>query len=81
MHNCALWKAQNEGIPKVPPEGQMEEWKALKIGVKAANVPTWAQRSQESMWELGVQWEMGQDSERRNVRCAQKTIMWKRQSQ
>jgi hypothetical protein len=34
-----LWNVQNEVIPKVPPEGQTEEWKALKPRVKAANTP------------------------------------------
>jgi hypothetical protein len=58
-----LWKVQNEEFPKVPPEGQMDKWKALKPGVKAA--PKWAQRSQESIWESGreVGREMGQESE------------------
>jgi hypothetical protein len=30
----------------------MEEWKALKISIKSANVPKWAQRSQASTWGL-----------------------------
>jgi hypothetical protein len=37
----------------VPPEELREKWKALKPRVKAANVPKWAQRSQESIWESG----------------------------
>jgi hypothetical protein len=39
-------------ISTVPRE-QTDECKALKLGVKAANVPKWAQRSQESIRELG----------------------------
>jgi hypothetical protein len=31
----------------------MDKWRALKPRVKAANVPKWAQRSQESIWESG----------------------------
>jgi hypothetical protein len=49
----ALWKVQNEVIPTEAPEGQTEKWKALKPRVKAANVPKWAQRSQECIWESG----------------------------
>jgi hypothetical protein len=41
---------QNEAMPTVP-EGQTEEWKALKPRVKAARVPKWVQRSQESIWQ------------------------------
>jgi hypothetical protein len=44
---------QNKEIPTVPPEGQTDKCKALKPRVKAANVPKWAQHSQESMWESG----------------------------
>jgi hypothetical protein len=47
----------------VPPQGQRDEWKALKLSVKAANVPKWAQHSQESIWESGGKWKMGQESE------------------
>jgi hypothetical protein len=38
---------QKGAIPTVPPERQTEEWKALKPPVKAANVPKWAQHSQD----------------------------------
>jgi hypothetical protein len=44
----ALRKVQNETIPTVVPQGQTEEWKALKLSVKAANVPQWAQGSQQN---------------------------------
>jgi hypothetical protein len=37
----------------VLPEGQTDKWKALKPHVKAANMPKWAQCSQESIWESG----------------------------
>jgi hypothetical protein len=40
-------------FPAVPPAGQTDKWKALKPHVKAVNVPKWAQRSQESIWESG----------------------------
>jgi hypothetical protein len=46
----ALWKEQNEAFPTVPPARQTGQWKALKPRVKAANVPKWAQFSQEIMW-------------------------------
>jgi hypothetical protein len=59
----ALWKVLNKAIPTVPPQGQRDEWKALKLSVKAANVPKWAQHSQESIWESGGKWKMGQESE------------------
>jgi hypothetical protein len=45
----------------VPPEGQTEKRKEPRV--KAANVPKWAQRSQEIVWESGEKWEMGQESE------------------
>jgi hypothetical protein len=32
---------------------QQDKLKALKPRLKAGNVPTWAQRSQESIWESG----------------------------
>jgi hypothetical protein len=53
LQNFGLFGVPNEAIPTVPPEGQAEEWKALKLIIKAANVPKWAQRSQESIWEFG----------------------------
>jgi hypothetical protein len=37
----------------VPSAGQTDKWKALKPRFKAVNVPTWAQLSQESIWESG----------------------------
>jgi hypothetical protein len=48
-----LLEAQNKAIPRLPPKGQTEEWKALKLSAKAANVPEWAQHSQETILELG----------------------------
>jgi hypothetical protein len=48
-----LEKVQIEVFPTVPPKGQTDKWKALKLRVKAANVPKWAQRSQGSTWESG----------------------------
>jgi hypothetical protein len=51
--SCALWKEQNEAFPMVPLARQTNKWKALKPRAKAANVPNWAQRSQESRWESG----------------------------
>jgi hypothetical protein len=60
-------------IPTVPPEGQTEKWKALKPRVKAENVPIWAQRSQESIWEFGGKVGDGAGKRVTNVRCAQKT--------
>jgi hypothetical protein len=48
-----LWKAQIQAILMVPREGQPEEWKAFKLGVKAARVPKRAPRRQDSIWELG----------------------------
>jgi hypothetical protein len=71
----ALWKVQNEAIPKIPLEGHKEEWKALKPRVKAANEPKWAQRSLESIWEYGggmgvgagkrvIKWEMCTENDR-----------------
>jgi hypothetical protein len=66
----ALWKEPNEAFPTVPPAGQTNKWKVLKALVKAANVPKWAQRSQESIWESGGEVRdgagkrvMGQESE------------------
>jgi hypothetical protein len=59
MHKCfcALRKVQDEAIPTVPPERQTEGWKALKLGGKAAYIPKWAKRSQESIWEMGKESE------------------------
>jgi hypothetical protein len=31
-------KVQNEAILAVPPQGQIEEWKPLKLGIKVENV-------------------------------------------
>jgi hypothetical protein len=49
LHHLAPSK-QNESIPTVPPEGQKEEWKALKPCVKTDLFSNWTLRSQESMW-------------------------------
>jgi hypothetical protein len=71
-------------IPKVPPEGQTEKWKALKPRVGAANELKRAQRSQESMWEL---WgEVGDGAGKRVMKCEKCTENdegsgWERQSQ
>jgi hypothetical protein len=54
-----LWKVQNEAIPTVPSEGQTDKWKALKPRAKAANVPIWAQRIQESIQKSGGEVEDG----------------------
>jgi hypothetical protein len=62
-----LWKVQNEAIPTVFSEGQTEKWTALKPCAKAANVPKWAQRSQESIRESGG--EVGDGAEKRVMDC------------
>jgi hypothetical protein len=54
----ALWRVQTEVIPTVPRE-QTDECKALKLSVKAANAPKWAQPSQVSIRELGGTMEDG----------------------
>jgi hypothetical protein len=54
-------EVQNEAFPTVPQRylaGKTDKWKALKHCVKEfldfeANVPNWAQRSQESILESG----------------------------
>jgi hypothetical protein len=51
--SCTLWKEQNEAFTTVPPAGQTDKWKELKPRVKAANMPKWAQHSQECIWESG----------------------------
>jgi hypothetical protein len=51
----------------VPSEEQTDKWKALEPRVKAANVPKWAQRSQESIWESGG--EMGDVAGKRVMEC------------
>jgi hypothetical protein len=67
----------------VPPEGQMDKWKVIKPRVKAANVPNWAKRSQESIWESGR--EVGDGTGRRVMECEMCTengkdgIGWERQ--
>jgi hypothetical protein len=63
----AFWKGQNEAIPTVPTKEQTEWWKALKPRVKAANVPKWAQRSLESIWESGA--EVGDGAGKRVMKC------------
>jgi hypothetical protein len=63
----ALTKKQNEAFPTVPPAGQTDMWKALKPRVKAENVPKWAQRSQESIWESG--WEARDGAGKRVKEC------------
>jgi hypothetical protein len=60
-------KVQNEAIPTVPLDGQTEEWKALKLGVEAANGPKWAQRNQGSIWELGG--GVGDGAGKRVMKC------------
>jgi hypothetical protein len=65
----ALWKVQNVAIPAAgaPPEGPPEKWKAIKPRFKAANVPKWAQRSQDSIWES---WgEVGDGAGKRVMEC------------
>jgi hypothetical protein len=51
----------------VPPEKQTNKWKVLKPRAKAANVPKWAQRSQESIWESGG--EVGDGAGKRVMEC------------
>jgi hypothetical protein len=63
----AVWKEQNEAFPTVPPAGQTDKWKVLKARVKAENVPKWAQRSQESIWESG--WEVKDGAGKRVMEC------------
>jgi hypothetical protein len=63
----ALWKEQNEAFPTVPQAWQTDKRKALKPRVKADNVPKWAQRSQESIWESG--WEVRDGAEKRDKAC------------
>jgi hypothetical protein len=65
---CALWKVQNEATPTVPPEGQTEEWMALKPSVKAASVHKWALSSQESIWESGGG-EVGDGAGKQVMKC------------
>jgi hypothetical protein len=58
-------------IPTVLPERQTDKWKALRSRVKAANVPTWAQRTQESIWES---WgEVGDWAGKRVMECGMST--------
>jgi hypothetical protein len=55
---------QNESIPSVPPEGQKEEWKALKPRVKTEfffQLDT--TQSGKHVVICGGKWEMGQESE------------------
>jgi hypothetical protein len=72
-------------IPTILPEGQTEEWKALKLSVKSANVPTWAQRSQEGVWTLGG--TMGHGAGKQVIKCETRTenvkekSCWERQLQ
>jgi hypothetical protein len=63
----ALWKEWSEAFPTVPPAGQTDKWKVLKARVKAENVPKWAQRSQESIWESG--WEIRYGAGKRVMEC------------
>jgi hypothetical protein len=63
----ALRKVQHEAIPTVPSEGQADKCKALKPRNKAANVPKWAQRSQESICESGG--EVGDGAGKRVMEC------------
>jgi hypothetical protein len=63
----AVRKGQNEAISKVLPKGHAEEWKALDLIFKAANVPKCAQRSQESM--LGLGGTKGDGAGKRVMKC------------
>jgi hypothetical protein len=64
---------------------QTDKWKALKPRVKAVNVPKWAQRSQESIWEYGG--EVRDGAGKRVMECEMCTEKnkegrgWKRQWQ
>jgi hypothetical protein len=53
----------NEAIPRVPPEGQTKEWKALKPRVKAAICQTGHKAVWKACWNLGEKWEIRQESE------------------
>jgi hypothetical protein len=63
----ALWNEWKETFSSVPPAGQMDKWKVLKARVKAENGPTWAQPSQESVWESG--WEVRDGAGKRVMEC------------
>jgi hypothetical protein len=84
----ALWKEQNEAFPTVPPwrpAAQTDKWKALKLRVKAENVPKCAKHSQESIWESG--WEVRVGAGKRVMECEMCTEIdkegrgWERQWQ
>jgi hypothetical protein len=63
------YKVQNQSIPTVLLEGQTEVWKALKLSVKAENVPKWARCSQESFWQLGGTGTMGDGAGKQVMTC------------
>jgi hypothetical protein len=59
----SLDSAMNEAIPRVPPEGQTKEWKALKPRVKAAMCQTGHKAVWKACGNLGEKWEIRQESE------------------
>jgi hypothetical protein len=80
----ASWKVHNKAVPTILSEGQMEEWKALKFSVKVPHVPNWAQRSQESTWDIGGgngRWGRKASDECEMCTENDKGSGWERQSQ
>jgi hypothetical protein len=61
--NCRIIISGNSNITS---RRQTEKWKALKPRVEA-NVPRWAQRSQESIWEFGG--KVGDRAGKRVMEC------------
>jgi hypothetical protein len=62
-----LWKEQNKEIPTLSPEGQTEQWKALKLSVQAANLLGTAQCIQESIWGGSGRWGRKASDQMRGV--------------
>jgi hypothetical protein len=58
---------QDTAAPRGSPLDQPEKVEALKLGVKAANVPEWAQRNEESIWESGG--TLGDGAEKQGMGC------------
>jgi hypothetical protein len=58
-----LLEVQNEAIPTVPPEGQTEEWKALKPLSRQQMCQNGHNAVRKAYGSLGGKWEMGQERE------------------
>jgi hypothetical protein len=58
----ALWKVQSEAISTIPPEGQTEEWKALKPVSRQQMCQNGHKAVGKAYGNLGGKWEMGQES-------------------